>query len=119
MDEGSLRYRYAIDEPPPGHAPPPIVIDLEPSAEAWRDFRSALDALGTWSWGPEHLPAAAAAAPPGPGHAWFFAVTWDGRVLDTGGWSAYPGSDGSPEPSRAFIEWCRAVRALAGGRPFA
>ncbi len=111
----TLRYRYDVDQPRLGEEHPPIVIEIEPSEDAWREFRAALDRLDVWSWRPQYEPGESI----GGGSSWSFALAWGGAGVESGGWNAYPGPGGDAEPSAVFIGWCRAVRALIGGRPFA
>lgn len=114
---GALRYGYEVDRPPPGDEHQPIGIEVDPDARAWADFAGELERIGVWSWRPEYPGERPASAE--PRQSWSLAISWDGRAVESHGADAYPGSGGSPEPSSAFVDWCRAVRALVGGRPFA
>lgn len=114
---GALRYGFEVDRPPPGDDHPPIAIDIHPDAEAWAEFAAALDRIDVWSWERDY-------GEPRPGEdaprqSWSLEISWDGRTAQSRGAGAYPPSGGSPEPSAAYLDWCRAVRALVGGRPFA
>jgi len=111
---GLLRYHYEVDgDSAPAHGP--IEIDVAVGDERWAELASELDRIGVWSWraayGRREVPAT--------GQSWCVAIAWGERSIRARGANAYPGSAGSPEPSDDFLDWCRAVRALAGGRPFA
>jgi len=111
---GSLRYRYEVDGASgPGHGP--IEIDVAVGAERWAELAAEADRIGLWSW----LPSYGRRERPARGQSWCMAIVWGDRRVRARGANAYPGSAGAPEPSDDFLDWCRAVRALVGGRPFA
>jgi len=112
--DGLLRYRYEVDgSPGPDHGP--IEIEVAVGAERWAELAADLDRIGLWSW----LPTYGVRERPARGQSWCLAIVWGNRGVRARGTNAYPGSGRSPEPSGAFLDWCRAVRALVGGRPFA
>lgn len=113
-EDGTLRYHYEVDgDSAPGHGP--IDIDVAVDDERWAELAAELDRIDVWSW----RPAYGRCETPARGQSWCLGITWGQRAVRSRGANAYPGSAGSHEPSDAFLDWCRAVRAVVGGRPFA
>lgn len=113
-EDGLLRYHYEVDgDSEPGHAP--IEIDIPVGAERWAELAAETDRIGVWSWHGSY----GRCETPAKGQSWCLAIVWGDRAVRARGTNAYPGSAGSREPTDVFLDWCRAVRALVGGRPFA
>lgn len=85
----------------------PVTLRVHPTPQDWRDFLTALEAVGLWQWAPEYTNPAPAA-----GIRWYIELAAPGRQINTAGTDAYP-------PADAFPRFCAAVQALLGGREFA
>lgn len=87
---------------------------IRPTAERWRRFWKAMDEVGLWDWRPEY---------PNPrvadGTRWGLEIAFGGREIRSSGSNGYPGGPAdSPEPSRVFEAYRKAVEDLLGGESF-
>ena len=109
---GKLLYSDATPKSSPD---PSIVV---PSAEQWRTFRRALDAIPVWSWREKYWPS----EPVFDGTAWSFSVAYADRSLTSGGGNCYPDAHGAVGPvvlrTAAFVRLEAAIETLLGGKAF-
>lgn len=90
---------------------------ITPSAQQWKDFRTALDDVGVWNWLGEY---------PNPGvydgSYWELKISYADRKLMSIGDNNYPTAggapSGAPEYTRSFRRLIKAVKALIGKRKF-
>ena len=112
LQGGKLLYS---DAPPKSSPDPSIVV---PSAEQWRSFRRALDAIPVWSWREKYWPS----EPIFDGTAWSFSVAYADRSLTSGGGNCYPDAHGVAGPdvlrTAAFVRLEAAIETLLGGKAF-
>jgi hypothetical protein len=91
--------------------------EIKPSAEQWRQFRQALDALNVWRWQARY---------PNPGVAdglrWEIHLTYPDHTLHVEGDNNYPDDSGHPvnaaQQTKAFQRLRSAVQALLGDSNF-
>jgi len=112
LQGGKLLYSDAT----PKSSPSPITI--VPSAEQWRSFRRALDAIPVWSWREHYVPS----EPVFDGTAWSFSVAYADRGLTSSGGNCYPDAHGAIGPivlrTAAFVCFEAAIETLLGGKAF-
>src|SRR6266567_856540 len=80
LHDGTLMYSDAT----PTSNPTPVAVT--PTREQWREFRSALDDIGVWTWHESYMPT----EPIFDGTSWSLSVRYEDRSLVTGGSNAYP-----------------------------
>lgn len=92
--------------------------EAKPTAEQWRHFRQALDAINVWRWQAKY---------PNPGGVadgtqWQIDVTYPDRKLHAEGDNNYPDGNGRPtnasQQTKAFHDLRSAVQALLGDSSF-
>ncbi len=103
----SMEGRVLLYEALPGDGTR-VLARVRPTAQEWRDFMLALEAVDLWHWAAEYRDGDS----PTPATRWYIELTAPGRQLNTAGADAYPTNE-------AFPRFCAALRVLLGGRVFA
>jgi len=95
----------------------PKAETVKPTEAQWREFRKALDDLKVWQWKDSYFNHGVA-----DGTQWTLEVAYEGTEIKATGSNSYPGPDGkangSPEQTKTFTAYLKAVEKLLGGKAF-
>lgn len=97
---------------------PPEPVQIMPSTEQWREFRTTLDAIRVWTWRETYN-----SADPDLTQrtTWFLNIEYSDKSVKTSGNNSFPDIDGkakSGEPTAYFLRYSKAVEKLVEGRQF-
>jgi len=114
LENGSLYYEI---RPAAGAGGKTFTTKIDPTNEQWKEFRISLDALQVWKWQKNysHLEVQ-------DGTSWGLTIEYPDHAVTSGGFNGYPDASGQLDPnftqSKAFRDYCAAVKKLIGDRDF-